>query len=409
MRILVIADGRSPITRRWLEGLLTRGHAVSLISSFPCPPPVFDGTGEGLVFFRVLPVAFSQFLGGAGTSSNQPGKNRPVRAVIRRFRGLFLAGRYWLGPLSVRALASRFAALVDEAQPDLVHALRIPYEGMLASFTPSGVPLVVSIWGNDLTLHARGSPWMADLTRRTLSRATGLAADARRDLRLGVSWGFAEGKPSLVVPGSGGIHLEEVARAPARLPDSVGLRAGENGPLVINPRGLRPGSLRTDTFFKAVPLVLEQYPGARFICPSMAGQPEAEQWVSTLGLQEHVSLLPTLPQADLWSIFKCAQVFVSPSVHDGTPNSLLEGMACGCFPVVGDIESMREWIIPGVNGMLFPADDAQALAAAVCKGLADPILRERAAYRNHEIICSRADSAQVMDQVEAFYSEVLGR
>ena len=41
---------------------------------------------------------------------------------------------------------------------------------------------------------------------------------------------------------------------------------------------------------------------------------------------------------------------VSPSTHDGTPNTLLEGMACGSFPIVGDLESLREWIEPGLTG-----------------------------------------------------------
>ena len=34
-------------------------------------------------------------------------------------------------------------------------------------------------------------------------------------------------------------------------------------------------------------------------------------------------------------------------MHDGTPNTLLEGMACGCLPVAGDLDSIREWLKPG--------------------------------------------------------------
>ena len=126
-------------------------------------------------------------------------------------------------------------------------------------------------------------------------------------------------------------------------------------PLVVNPRGFRPGSLRSDVFFQSIPLVLQHIPAAHFLCPSMAGQPEALEWVERLKIGQQVHLLPTLPQAQLWEIFLRAEVFVSPSVHDGTPISLLEAMACGCLPVVGDIESMREWITPGVNGLLADA------------------------------------------------------
>ena len=51
---------------------------------------------------------------------------------------------------------------------------------------------------------------MARATRRVLRRADGLIADAHRDIRLGSEWGFGTDKPALVVPGSGGIDLDEV-------------------------------------------------------------------------------------------------------------------------------------------------------------------------------------------------------
>ncbi len=114
--------------------------------------------------------------------------------------------RYVPGPLSLPPYQTRFRNMVEEIHPDLVHALRIPFEGMLAAAHLTGIPLVVSIWGNDITLHAHGSFFMASLTRRTLRRADGLIADASRDIRLGQEWGFAPDKPTLVVPGAGGIR-----------------------------------------------------------------------------------------------------------------------------------------------------------------------------------------------------------
>jgi hypothetical protein len=408
MHILILADGRSPITRRWLQALLERGLTVSLISSFPCPPPELGGAGS-LEHFSVLPVAFSQYAagGGAVAAGASPASTGAVRRMVRRFRSLFLAGRYLLGPISVRRTADRFTDQVDELRPDLVHALRIPYEGMLASFTPREIPLVVSIWGNDLTLHAHGSAWMADLTRSTLRRAQGLMADAQRDLRLAVQWGLDPAAPVLAVPGSGGILLAEIEHLSPIPPALTDLDLDTACPLVINPRGLRPGSVRTDTFFKAIPRVLEQIPGVHFLCPSLAGQAEAERWVETLGIAAQTHLLPTLPQTELWELFRRAQVFVSPSAHDGTPNSLLEAMACGCFPIAGDIESLREWILPGINGLLIPPGDPEALSAAICLALTQPQLRAQAADRNRAIICTRAARAPVMEKVDAFYQQIL--
>ena len=64
-------------------------------------------------------------------------------------------------------------------------------------------------------------------------------------------------------------------------------------------------------------------------------------------------------------VFRRAQIVASPSIHDGTPNTLLEGIACGCFPVAGDLESIREWITPDENGLLFDSNDPQSIAKAI--------------------------------------------
>jgi glycosyltransferase involved in cell wall biosynthesis len=106
-------------------------------------------------------------------------------------------------------------------------------------------------------------------------------------------------------------------------------------------------------------------------------------------------------------IFRSAAVLVSPSTHDGTPNTLLEGMACGCFPVAGDLESIREWITPGVNGLLVDPSNPDSLADAILSALDQPELRARAAEQNQRIIADRADYAQSMARAEAFYNRLV--
>jgi len=394
MRLLFVADGRSPITLSWLRHWIERGDEIHLVSTFPCDPP------PGLASFHVLPVAFGALGGGQATNTART----PKQGLVGRFRGLLRPLRYTLGPVSLLAYRRRFRALVAALRPDLIHALRIPFEGMLASSAPREAPLVVSIWGNDITLHAHGSFLMKWLTRRTLCRAQGLMADTRRDIRLGQAWGFSQEKPTLVVPGAGGIRLDEIHRAASEAGPLPDLPA--DAPLIINPRGSRPGSVRNDTFFRAIPLVVQKIPRACFVCPPLAGDPEAMRWVASLGIEASVRLWPRLSQPQLWRLFQRAQVFVSPSAHDGTPNSLLEAMACGCFPVAGDIESLREWITPGMNGFLVNPADPQALAEAILAALEDPDLRARAARQNATILAERADYRRCMEQVEEFYKRV---
>jgi glycosyltransferase involved in cell wall biosynthesis len=404
MRILLIADGRSPITRKWVQALLSQGNQVILVTTFPCAPL------EGVEADVCLPVAFSSLLGSGGSGGGGGTKPAsPIRRVLASFRPFFQALRYRFGPLTLQYYGPRLRWLVERIEPDLVHALRVPYEGMLASWTPEKFPLVVSIWGNDFTLHAQASASMADLTHRAMARADGLMADAGRDIRLAHSWGLAEEKPALVIPGNGGLNLvelEAIRNEPASIPEVAALFTSPK-PLVINPRGFRTGSVRQDTFFQAVPLILEQNPEVNFACAAMAGQREALQWIERLHLEGKVQLLPVLPQEELWKIFAHAAVTVSVSQHDGTPNSLLEAMAFGALPVAGDIESIREWIVPGMNGLLVEPDKPQSLADAVLLALENQEFRQKAAAYNAEVVQQRVSAAVTREKITDFYQQVI--
>jgi glycosyltransferase involved in cell wall biosynthesis len=395
MRLLFVADGRSTTALSWLEAWTGGGAETHLVSTFPCDPP------PGLKSFHILPVAFSWMMKPTNKKlSSGKTNNRYFSSMRNQLRPL----RSVAGPFSLLFYQSRFRNIVKEIHPELVHALRIPFEGMLANSTPKGIPLVVSVWGNDITLHAHSSIFMAALTRKTLSRADGLVADAHRDIRLGVEWGFSAEKPTLVVPGAGGIHLDEMESLtrPLNLPEEL-----SDVPIVVNPRGQRPGSLRQDIFFQAIPIVLEKCPQTQFICPNLEGDAEAEYWVQSLGIRLHTKLWPRLEQSQMWRLFKKAIIFVSPSVHDGTPNSLLEAMASGCLPIVGNIESMQEWVKPGENGLLVDATNPMDLANGIIFALQNPKLREGAKKENARIIAERASYDRCMAMTKAFYKKVL--
>lgn len=389
MHILLIADGRSPITRRWLRSLDGNGWRLSLISTFPCSPI------EGVDLVAVLPVAFAA-LAGSQAGGSSPAAQK--KSLVSYFRPLAARLRHLLGPWTLLRYTEQYRQIVRELRPDVVHALRIPYEGMLASATPPEFPLIVSTWGNDFTLHAPASPRMSALTRKTLQRADTLISDTKRDARLAQFWGFDTAKPTLVVPGNGGLDLKEI-RAIVKGITPV------DPPQIIDPRGLR-SYVRSDTFFKAIPYVIASRPEVKFVCTSMAGQKEALDWVSKLGIENNVTLLPLLPQKDLWKEFARSTLSISISTHDGTPNTLLEAMALGCFPICGDIESIHEWITPGQNGLLVNPTDPESLAAAILSALEDADLRASAAVINQKLIRENASSERTCQKICAFYIQM---
>ncbi len=399
MKILFIADGRSPIALNWIKYWTAREHEVFLVSTFPASP--------NLMLSRVdfISVAFSQAKSFPSTAVRQ--KSSPLWGAATM--NLRSAIRHWAGPLTLPKAAQQLNEIIDEIQPDIVHALRVPYEGMLASIAKKKAgknfpTLLISIWGNDFTLHAPSSPLMRYYTHQTLKLASALHADCHRDIHLAEKWGFNAKRPSIVLPGGGGI--DQSVFYPRKDPLSNFPAESEIEPLVINPRGFR-GYVRNDTFFKSIPLVLKERLDVKFICPTMKGEAQAEDWVSKLGIEKSIILTESLKREQLASTFRRAKILVSPSTHDGTPNTLLEGIACGCFPIAGDLESIREWITPEVNGLLINPADEKELANAILRALGDQDLCERALIENAKIIAERAEYGRSMVQAEVFYKRIL--
>lgn len=392
MKILFVADGRSPISQNWIRYFAKQegDHEVYLASTFQCE---LDFPVKRLEF---TPVAFSSFKRQSKRPGTESSRTVGLRTLIRQ----------WFGPLTISRSARKLRNFIKEVQPDVIHAMRIPYEGMLTAYAigvgaKSSRPIsrpafLVSTWGNDFTLHAPSTPLMGSYTRKTMQAVTALHADAERDIRLAREWGLGQEKLTLVAPGNGGI------RSDIFYPPSEPVKQ----PVIINPRGFRP-YVRNDTFFKSIPLVLAKRPEAKFVCALMQGEKQVEQWSKELNIEHALQLLPPIAHDEMGEIFRGTQIVISPAVHDGTPNSLLEGMACGCFPIVGDLESIREWITHGQNGLLVDPNDPQSVADGILLAIEREDLRHEAAGLNAKIISARAEYGKNMKRVEEFYKLIL--
>lgn len=400
MKILFIADGRSPTARSWIKNVSSFGDELHLLTTYPCQPI------EGILSITFLPLAFSQ-VGRSSASGNavqysfaSEGRRQSITGkTISRFRKAFLALRYYIGPISLSFTAGTYRELIDHIRPDLIHALRIPYEGMIAAYTPKEYKVIVSSWGNDFTLHAGKTLLMKKATQRAVRRADGFMADCLCDIRRAKEWGLCMDASTMFAPGSGGLDIEVIEK---KRELEITRKAG-----VINPRGIRPVYVLNDQFFQALPEVLAKYPDLPVYCAAMQGENDAERWVRALNLPENVHLLAGMPQDQLWDYSLRSTVVVSPAIHDGTPNSVLESMALGCLPVVGNIEPLREWITDGENGLLVDPYDPRSITDGILRGIEDEDLRERAQQMNWQIVAERADRAKVMPQVHQFYLDVL--
>ncbi|MEP6714674.1 MAG: glycosyltransferase family 4 protein [Terriglobia bacterium] len=89
---------------------------------------------------------------------------------------------------------------------------------------------------------------------------------------------------------------------------------------------------------------------------------------------------------DVASRFAEADVMVLPSITEGSPNVLLEAMACGVPSVATSVGGVPEIVTDGESALLVPARDPEQLAAAIARLLTDQTLSQKIVTKALDLI-----------------------
>jgi glycosyltransferase involved in cell wall biosynthesis len=156
---------------------------------------------------------------------------------------------------------------------------------------------------------------------------------------------------------------------------------------------------------RAFRMVLERTPSARLVIAG-DGPLEAElhQEAKSLGIADRVCF--TGFRRDVPDLLAAFDIFVQPSLWEGLSISLIEALAAGKPIVATDIESSREILVPGENGLLVAPADETALARAIEQLTLNPGLAERLATNARRAAAVRFSEQRMVEQVLAAYDRV---
>lgn len=96
--------------------------------------------------------------------------------------------------------------------------------------------------------------------------------------------------------------------------------------------------------------------------------------IAEAGLDARVDLRAGVPKAEVPAVLGQADVFLNTTTIDNTPVSVIEAMACGLCVVSTSVGGIPFLVDDGRDGLLVPSDNADAMAAAVQRIVAEPEL-----------------------------------
>lgn len=109
-------------------------------------------------------------------------------------------------------------------------------------------------------------------------------------------------------------------------------------------------------------------------------------------------------QADVRPWLAAADALVFPSYREGFPNVVIEAGAMGLPSIVTDINGSREIVEDGVNGLVIPSKDEEALLEAMRRMVEAPDLTARLSAEARGIVAARYEQGFVQRCLLDFYA-----
>ncbi len=134
--------------------------------------------------------------------------------------------------------------------------------------------------------------------------------------------------------------------------------------------------------------------------PASIPEDTLAEWADS-GLVEWLGHVDDMP-----ALLAGADVVVLPSYREGLPKSLIEAAACARPLITADVPGCREVVTDGVDGLLVPVRDANALARAIARLQDDPALARRLGLAARAKALAEFDERIVVSRTIDFYHEI---
>ena len=140
---------------------------------------------------------------------------------------------------------------------------------------------------------------------------------------------------------------------------------------------------------------------------------EVKRRITAHSLDESVRLVGPMPQARLFEEYRRATMFCLPcrvlenGDRDGIPNVLVEAMACGLPIVTTAISGIPEVVKDGINGLLVPTENPEALADALMRINQNQSLARHLSAEAQATVSERFDGERFAAELARLFKEAV--
>jgi glycosyltransferase involved in cell wall biosynthesis len=179
-------------------------------------------------------------------------------------------------------------------------------------------------------------------------------------------------------------------------------------PLIVY-AGRLAKSKGVDVLLRAMAQLVRHRPDAQLLIAGRGPEQESlETLVQSLNLQAHVTFLGHLPRAEMEQRFEPAWVQVVPSIwEEPFGNVVTEAMMRGTVVIASRVGGIQEIVRDGIDGVLVPPNEVEALAQALCETVQDSQRLEQMSQDGRQRAITHFSETRLTNHIEQIYQEVL--
>jgi glycosyltransferase involved in cell wall biosynthesis len=298
-----------------------------------------------------------------------------------------------------RKIAAVFTKLLEEIQPDMVHCFEMKLAGLpiLSVMKQNKIPFVYSSWGSDMYAY-QNLGISRNQAKLFLNRVDYLITDCNRDFQIAQHLGFTNQFLG-IFPGNGGIDIETVSVRPI------------NNRTTICIKGYNDGVGKALVVIKAIESI--QFDSSiDFLIFSADENVAVYLNKSDYFKQRKVEIISRnsfIANKLLLQKLGSCLLYIGNSISDGMPNSLLEAMGMGAFPIQSNPGKVSEEVMThGVNGFLIenPLDSFE-IANWIRKAFTNDELRANAQKYNVDFVKKNYNREYLKTEIVQLYKSIL--